>query len=85
MGSSLSRVYTTAKTSPVENFHHRWKNDMAIDMATFFAREFSRSAPVKNFRRMEPYNWLQNGFFINQGLHYGQDFSGGELPSWMEK
>ena len=36
MGSSLSRVYTTAKISPVENFKHEWKNDMVATMATFF-------------------------------------------------
>ena len=38
-----------------------------------------RSAHVKNFRGMEQYDWLRNGFFIDPGLHYGQDFSGGEL------
>ena len=43
-----------------------------------------RSAPIKIFRGMEQYDWLQSGLFIGQGLHYGQDFSGGELQAWME-
>lgn len=34
-----SSAYRMAKTSLVENFKHRWKNDMAINMATLFARE----------------------------------------------
>lgn len=44
-----------------------------------------RSALVKNFRGMEQCEWLQNGFFTNQDLKYGRDFSGGELQAWMEK
>ena len=38
MGSSLARVYTMAKTSPMKNFKLEWKNDTAANMATFFAR-----------------------------------------------
>ena len=38
MGSSLAKVYTTSKTSPIENFEHEWKYDMATNMATLFAR-----------------------------------------------
>ena len=26
----------------------------------------------------------KDGFFIGQGLHYSQDFSGGELQEWMK-
>jgi hypothetical protein len=32
MGSSLARVYTTAKTYPVEHFKHGLTNDKVIDM-----------------------------------------------------
>ena len=38
MGSSPSMVYTTGKTSLVENFKHEWENDMDANMATLFAR-----------------------------------------------
>ena len=34
MGSSSVMVYTMTKTSPVENFKHRWKNEMDANMAT---------------------------------------------------
>ena len=43
------------------------------------------SALVKNFRGMEQYNWLQNGYFIGRGLHYNLDSFGGELQAWMKK
>ena len=36
----------------------------------------ARSTPIKNLRGMEFYDWLQNGFFINRGLHYNQYFFG---------
>lgn len=29
--------------------------------------------------------WLQNGFFVRQGLHYGQDIYAKELEAWMGK
>jgi hypothetical protein len=32
------QVYSTVKNSPMENFAHRWKNDMATNMATLFWR-----------------------------------------------
>ena len=35
MSSSPIGVYTTAKTCPVENFKHRWKNDIVTNIATF--------------------------------------------------
>jgi hypothetical protein len=38
MGSSLTGVCAMAKTSPVENFKHRWRNVMVVHMATFFAK-----------------------------------------------
>ena len=44
-----------------------------------------RSAPIKKFRGTEQYDWLQNGFFTSQSLHYDQDFYDWELQAWMEK
>lgn len=44
-----------------------------------------RSAPVEDFRGMEQYDWLWNGFFTGQGFHYGQDFSSGELQAWKKR
>ena len=44
-----------------------------------------RSTPLKNFEGMEHYDWLQNGCFIGQGLHCGQDYSSGEPQAWMKK
>jgi hypothetical protein len=41
-----------------------------------------RSTQTKNFRGMKQH-WLENGFFIGQGLHYNQDFFGEELQAWM--
>ena len=38
IGSSPAGVYTMAKTSSMENFKNRWKIDVAINMATLFAR-----------------------------------------------
>ena len=38
MGLSVAGVYTTTKTFTMENFKHGWKNDMAANMATPFAR-----------------------------------------------
>ena len=38
MDSSPVLVYTTAKTTLVEDFKYGWKNDMVVDMATLFAR-----------------------------------------------
>jgi hypothetical protein len=38
MGSSHVGVYTMAKTPPMKNFKHGWKNDMATNMATFIVR-----------------------------------------------
>lgn len=38
MDSSLAEVYTTVKSSLVETFKRRWKYDMAINMATLFAK-----------------------------------------------
>ena len=37
MGPSPAKVYTTPKTFLVENFKHECKNDMVINVATFFA------------------------------------------------
>lgn len=44
-GSSPAKVYTTAKTSPVENFKYGWRNDMVVNMATilFVKGVFSQS------------------------------------------
>lgn len=36
------------------------------------------------FRALEQYDWLRNGLFVDHGLHYGQDFSSGQLQTWME-
>ena len=47
MGSSLARVNTTAKTSPVETFKHEWKNDMDANMDTFIC--YGSSQQVKIF------------------------------------
>ena len=44
-----------------------------------------RSALVKNFKGMEQYDWLRNGFFTGGCLHYAQDFYGGGLQAWMKK
>ena len=33
-----------------------------------------KNALVKNFRGMEQYDWLRNGFFIGKSLYNGQDF-----------
>ena len=41
MVTSLAGVYTTTKTSLVENSKHGWKSDMVANMATLFAREES--------------------------------------------
>lgn len=38
-----------------------------------------------NFMRMEQHDWLQNGFFTCQGLHYIQDFSSEEFQAWIKK
>ena len=38
MGSSLARIYTTTKTSSVDNFKHRCKNYMVANMETLFTR-----------------------------------------------
>ena len=38
MGYSHAMVYTTAKTSPVDDFKHGWQNDMATNMAILFAK-----------------------------------------------
>ena len=38
MSSSLARVYTIARTSPVENFKHGWVNDMTANMTQLLAR-----------------------------------------------
>jgi hypothetical protein len=41
---------------------------------------------AKNFRGREQDGCSQNEFFfIGRGLHYGQDFFGGELQAWMKK
>ena len=32
MGSSLARVYTIARTSPVENFEDEWKIDIVANI-----------------------------------------------------
>jgi hypothetical protein len=37
-GFFTTMVYTTGKTSPVENFKHGRKNDMDANMATLFAK-----------------------------------------------
>ena len=52
MGSSLVGVYTMAKTSPVENFNHEWKNNnMIANMATFLARVvLCRSSFLSNLK-----------------------------------
>ena len=51
VGSSPARVYTMAKTSQVENFNHGWKNDLAINMATPFARGvLQRSSFLDNLK-----------------------------------
>lgn len=42
MGFSPARVYTTTKTSSVENFKHVWKNDMAVNMTRLFVGGVSR-------------------------------------------
>ena len=34
---------------------------------------------------MIQYDWLQYGFFTGRGLHYNQDFYGGELQAWIKK
>ena len=47
MGSSPTRVYNMAKTSPVENFKHGWKNDTIVNMATLFARGVLRGSSFK--------------------------------------
>ena len=39
MSSSLACVYNITKTFLVENFKFGWKNDMAINMASFFRYE----------------------------------------------
>ena len=38
MGFSPALVYTTSKTSPVENFKFEWKNDMDANITIFFTR-----------------------------------------------
>ena len=38
MGCSPPMIYIKAKTSPVENIKQGWENDMATNMATFFAK-----------------------------------------------
>lgn len=42
-----------------------------------------KSAPFKGISGMEQYQ-LWNGFIINRGSHYGQDFCSGELQTWMK-
>ena len=34
---------------------------------------------------MEQYDWLQNGFFTDRGLHYDHDFLSGEFQAWLQK
>ena len=38
LGSSLAKVYTMAKSSQAKIFEHEWKDDMAANMATLYAR-----------------------------------------------
>jgi hypothetical protein len=41
MGVSLAGIYIAAKASLVEIFEHGWRNDMVVEVATFFwPREF---------------------------------------------
>ena len=40
-GPSPTGAYTTAKTPPMENVKHGWKNDVVANTTTFIAREFS--------------------------------------------
>ena len=51
LGSSPAGVYTTAQTSPVENFEHEWKIDVTINMATLFSvRVLRRSSFSGNLK-----------------------------------
>jgi hypothetical protein len=51
MNSSLAKVYTTPKTFAEENSKHGWKNDMVVNMATFFVREvLQRSSLLNNLK-----------------------------------
>ena len=54
MYSSPAGSYTTAKTSPVDNFKHGWNNDIAVNMNIIFARGVHwRSSVLGN---LEPSN-----------------------------
>ena len=64
--------------------YHVTPNDKIVRVFWGRFRLRWRSAPVTNFKAMQHYDWLQNGFFSSWGLHYGQDFSGGELQAWKE-
>ena len=51
--SCLVEVYTTVKSQLVENFTHRWKNEMAANMAILIWRGiqiFQRSSFLENLK-----------------------------------
>ena len=71
MGSSLAEVYIMAKTTaPVEDFKHEWNNDMVVNTATHFPREFSISqvswATLIPWTRNSAFGQLQLEAFKNK-------------------
>ena len=47
-------AYTTAMTSPVENFKHGWKYDMGVNLATLFTKGILwRSSFLGNFKPLD--------------------------------
>jgi hypothetical protein len=54
MGSPVAKVYTTVKISQVENFKHRCRNDMVVNIVTFFVGGvLRRSSFLDNLKSLD--------------------------------
>lgn len=63
-----------------------WPSFTSVRPSSDYSKtQVHRTGPDESFRGTKQHDWLRNGVSVVWVLHYGHDFSCGELQAWMDE